>query len=134
MTAALHEEPSDSAQARVRREFMAELGIDPTDLKAALDKAIDYGIAVTKQALASQTIPDGVGEEELYYLTDRAPHETVGVLRMLRGGMKPAQIAGVTGIPQGPQLAYEFGKGLDQEGVAFRAGLPVFDGMKEDEK
>ncbi len=134
MTAALHDPKGKDPRENERREFLTELGIRPDDPQA-LAKITDYARVLTQQMLELHSIPEGVGEEEVYFLTDPfAPHETAGVLRMLRGGMKPAVIAEVTGLPLGPQLTYEFGQALDQEGDAHRAGLPVFDGMKEDEK
>ncbi|AFF28472.1 hypothetical protein FDI11_gp27 [Mycobacterium phage Tiger] len=69
---------------------------------------------------------DDPAERELLYADD-APHETGGVLRMFRGGMKGPQIAKELGLPVGPQLSHAMQKALDQETYAKDRGVPIHD-------
>ena len=59
-------------------------------------------------------------------LTQPAPHERVGILRAHRAGWTGRQLTKVFNIPE-VTLLREMARAIQQEGVAYNAGLPMHD-------
>ena len=59
-------------------------------------------------------------------LTQPAPHERVGILRAHRAGWTGRQLTQVFHVPE-VTLLREMARAIQQEGVAYNAGLPMHD-------
>ena len=59
-------------------------------------------------------------------LTQPAPHERVGILRAHRAGWTGRQLTQLFKVPE-ITLLREIARAVQQEGVAYKAGLPMHD-------
>jgi len=59
-------------------------------------------------------------------LTQPAPHERVGILRAHRAGWTGSQLTQLFKVPE-ITLLREMARAIQQEGVAYKAGLPMHD-------